>query len=81
MSKKNVYERAISVIKSECWTCPYNRCIRYPTVYCLYVLVESTSKCRFDYNVNDAKRVYEDMKDECEYWDLITKNIMIDEGY
>lgn len=72
-------DRGIKLITGDCCQCPYERLYSYPVCYCLFGVVDYSTRCPFDYDLELAKKHYSENKECVDYhYNLIKKFIEID---
>lgn len=60
-------KRGIRMITEDCTQCPYERLLSYPVCYCLFGVVDYSTRCPFDYDLEKAKKEYDLNRDCIEY--------------
>ena len=75
---KTPLELGIRLISIDCANCPYMRLFDYPVMYCLYGVVDYSTKCPHDYNISRAMKEYQDNADCVEFWYNQAKGIIRD---
>ena len=76
---KTALDKGIDLITDKCAQCPYMRLLDYPVCYCLYGVVDYSTKCPHDYDVKRAIKEY-DLNRECvEYHYTTVKPFIRDE--
>lgn len=74
---KSPLERGIGLITIDCSQCPYERLLNYPVCYCLFGVVDYSTKCPFDYDLKTAQKEYELNKDCVEFYYNFIKSQLI----
>lgn len=60
-------KRGIRMITEDCTGCPYEKLLSYPVCYCLFGVVDYSTRCPFDYDLEEAKKEYDLNRDCIEY--------------
>ena len=79
ISNKTPLQRGINMITGDCARCPYMRLLDYPVCYCLYGVVDYSTRCPHDYDLERATKEYDLNRDCVEYHYNLIKGFIRDD--
>ena len=69
-------KRGVRMITGDCSQCPYEKLLSYPVSYCLFGVVDYSTRCPFDYDLKLALQHYAENKECADYHYNIVKKYL-----